>query len=82
MQQKPQVKFRHMNASAALEERILQKVAKLERISSKITFCQVTVEQPGQGHHLQGNRFHITIQIGVPGREIVISHEKRDSPLP
>jgi cold shock CspA family protein len=36
--------------------------------------CRVLVEL-GQRHHETGNRFHVRIDLTVPGEEIVVAHE-------
>lgn len=69
-----EITYRHIEASTALEEKIRQRVAKLERFNSRITSCRVIVEAPHQHQH-QGNRFHVRIDITVPGNEIVVSRD-------
>lgn len=75
-----QVTFRNMEASAALEERIRQLVQKLERFSSQIIKCQVVVEAPHHQHHEQGALFDFSLDIAVPGREIIIGHTNTRNP--
>ncbi len=72
-----QITFRHMEASPALEERIRTLVARLEKFSAQIVRCHIVVEGPA-GHHQQGERFAIGVEISVPGRQIVI-HRARPS---
>lgn len=67
-----EVTFRHMEPSPAAEARIAEKVAKLEQIYSQITRCHVVIEAPHE-HHRQGKLFHVTLDITVPGSEIVIN---------
>ena len=66
-----QITFRHMDTSEALEAKIREKVATLERFADHITSCRVTVESPHQ-HHQQGNLFNIKVDITLPGNEIVV----------
>jgi ribosome-associated translation inhibitor RaiA len=74
MQQEPQITFRHMEVSPAVEARILDEIAALERYFERITSCRVVVEAPHK-HHQHGRGFHITIDLHVPGKEIVVNHE-------
>lgn len=67
-----EVTFRHMEPSAAAEARIAEKVAKLEQFYSQITRCQVVVEAPHE-HSRQGKLFHVSIDITVPGGELLIT---------
>jgi ribosome-associated translation inhibitor RaiA len=66
-----QVTFRHMEPSAAVEARIRDEAAALDRYFSRITSCRVVVEAPGR----RGKGFHISIDIGVPGSEIAVNHD-------
>ena len=69
-----QITFRHMEVSPAVEARISDEVAALERYFERITSCRVVVEAPHQ-HHQRGRGFHVSINLHVPGREIVVNHE-------
>lgn len=69
-----QITFRGMAASDALRESIEQHVAKLERFSSNIISCHVTVEQLERSHR-KGNRFNMHVQLQVPGQDIHVSND-------
>ena len=75
MQVPLQITFRHMDASPALEARIRQRAEELEQFSERITACRVTVECRHQ-HKRQGNLFAVTIDMVLPGREIVVGRER------
>lgn len=68
------ITFRHMEPSAALSARIEAEAAKLETFFDRITSCRVTVEAPHR-HHKWGDHFHVRIELGVPGTELVVSRE-------
>jgi ribosomal subunit interface protein len=70
-----QIRFHNMAASAAIEARVRERVARLERFSDGIVSCRVTVEAPHKQPHR--STVGITIDIGVPGREIVVKRELR-----
>lgn len=69
-----QITIRDVEHSAALETHIREKAKKLEEFCSHITSCRVVVEEPHRHHH-QGKQFGVRIDIGVPGREIVVNHD-------
>ncbi len=73
-----QVTFRGFPHSEAMENRIREKVQKLERYYDKITSCRVMVERTHHKHH-KGDLYHVRIDLTVPGKEIVISREHHDN---
>ncbi|MGJ0427586.1 HPF/RaiA family ribosome-associated protein [Methylobacter sp.] len=72
-----QITFRGIPHSEAVEARIREKVAKLDRFHSHIMSCRVAVESEHQHHH-QGNQYHIRVDITTPRKELVISREHHD----
>lgn len=78
MQVPVQITFRGMDTSPAVEERILQKVAKLEQYHDRITSCRVVVEAPHKRHH-KGKLYVISIDLTLPGSELVVNSNKRKS---
>lgn len=74
MERPVQITFRDMEPSEAVEIRIREEVAKLETFFDGIIGCHVVVEIPH--HHKQhGNLFHVSIDLSVPGDELVVRHE-------
>lgn len=71
-----QITFRHMDPSAALEARIRELASSLTRFSDRIVSCRVVVSPPGE-HHRAGP-FQITLEISVPGEEIVVGSGETD----
>jgi cold shock CspA family protein/ribosome-associated translation inhibitor RaiA len=67
-----EVTFRNMEEDG-LEEYVRQQVARLERYYSRIMSCRVIVEMLGR--HRRGNLYHVRIDLGVPGEELVVRHE-------
>lgn len=63
-----------MNHSEAVAARIQEEADKLDQYFDRIMSCRVVVEAPHR-HHRRGDAFHIRIELGVPGRELVASHE-------
>ena len=70
----PQVTFRNMDPSEAVEREVLAEAAKLEKYYDRISGCRVLVERPHR-HQRAGSRVHVRIDLTVPGEELVISHE-------
>ncbi len=69
-----QTTFRNMEGSLALAARIQEEADKLERYYDRITSCRVVVEAPHR-HHRHGEPFHVRIELGVPGKQLVVAHE-------
>ena len=70
----PLITFRGLDHSKALEADIRKHIDKLARYYQPIMGCRVLVEF-AQRHHDQGNRFHVRIDLTVPGGEIVVAHD-------
>jgi ribosomal subunit interface protein len=77
MQQPLQITFRDIPASENVEAVIREKAEKLDQYFEKIMTCRVTVESP-HSHNHQGQLYHVTVDITVPGNELVASrsHDK------
>lgn len=75
MQQPLQITFRDIPHSGSVEEVIREKAAKLDQYFEKIMSCRVTIESP-HSHHHQGKLYHVTVDITVPGAELVASRSR------
>jgi ribosome-associated translation inhibitor RaiA len=73
------VTFRHVDPSPALRERIDTLATRLEKFSAQILRCHVVIEAPA-GHHQQGELFHVSVELSVPGRQIVIRRARPNDP--
>jgi ribosomal subunit interface protein len=76
MQRPLEIRFRQMDASPAIEARIREKAAELERFSERITGCRVSVEKDHRHHH-KGNLFRVRVEIDAPGKELAVTHSGR-----
>jgi ribosomal subunit interface protein len=74
MQVPLQITFRHMESSEAVAARIRSRAEDLERFFDRIISCRVVVECR-HPRHQQGNLFHVHVEIGVPGRDIVVGRD-------
>ena len=76
---KPQITIRHMPASQALEDYIVEHATRLSKVHAGIVACRVTVESPPH-HHRQGGHFTATLDISVPGRDVIVNHDHHEDP--
>lgn len=74
METAPQVVFKDIPPSKAIERAILEKIEHLEKFFDRITSCRVVIKSSHRRHE-KGNLFHIQVDLRVPGNELVV---KRD----
>jgi ribosomal subunit interface protein len=74
MQELLQISYRDVDPSAAIEEAIHERAAKLEEFFGRITGCRVVVEAPHRRQH-HGRLYHVRVELAVPGRTIVVNRE-------
>jgi len=67
-----QITFRGMESSPTVDARVREKAQKLEQFFNHITACNVVVEKPHHHGH-KGNAFSVTIDIQVPGTNIIVN---------
>lgn len=73
-----QVTFRDIPHSDAVASHVERRAAKLETFYDRIMRCHVVVEAPHR-HHKHGKRYHVRIDMHVPGRELVVSRNLDDT---
>ena len=72
-----QITFKDMDPSPAIEARIREKAAELERFFAQISRCHVVVTSPHR-HHRKGRLYQVSIHLTLPPRhEITIGREGR-----
>jgi hypothetical protein len=69
------VRFRDMVPSTALEQFIRRWAVKLERTYERIDWGEVVIERPHQHQH-QGQGIRVRLTLGIPGPDVVVSHEQ------
>jgi ribosomal subunit interface protein len=74
-----QITFRNMPHSDAIEAKINEKGAKLDRYFDRIMSCRVVVEESQRRQH-QGKLFSVHIDITVPGKELAVTREENEDP--
>lgn len=72
-----QVTYRGIERSDALDARIRDKTAKLEEFHSHVTSCHVVVEERHR-HHRQGKQFTVSIDLRLPGHEVVLNRDHHE----
>jgi ribosomal subunit interface protein len=73
-----EVTLRDIPDSPAVESRIREKAAKLDRFHSRLMSCRVTVESPQQRKH-QGRLYSVHIDLKVPGGgELVVNRAQHE----
>ena len=78
-----QITFRNIPPSEAIENNVREKAAKLDSLYDGIVSCRVIVEAPHRHHH-KGKAYQVSIDITVPGGEIVVNRapKRLDGPRP
>jgi ribosomal subunit interface protein len=75
--QEPQITYRGMPHSPAMDARIVELAAKLEELHPKITSCRVVVNEADK-RKSKGNLFEVRVDVHVPGREIVATNQRHE----
>ncbi len=70
MQVPLKITFHNMSPSERIEQRIREKVEKLNRFHDQIIGCHVTVELPHKHHH-KGVTFRVNVDLTLPRGEVV-----------
>lgn len=81
MQIEPQVSFRNVNRTDALDSTILEGIEKLTAVHDRITSVRMAVEDQG-GSGTQDHLYRVRIDITIPGAEVVVKETPSDGPHP
>lgn len=75
----PEITFHGIEKSEAIERRVREKVAKLEKHFGRMTRCRVVLEAPNRSPQ-KPKLFQIKIEISLPRRQpVVVTHERSGS---
>jgi ribosomal subunit interface protein len=74
MEQALQITFKEVTSSPAIQARIREHAAELERFHGRIQRCRVVVERPHR-HQRQGSLYAVRIDLAIPGHEIVVGRD-------
>jgi putative sigma-54 modulation protein len=72
-----QLTFRRMAHSDALATHFRRRAERLEHLFDRIISCHIVFELAGH-HHRHGDRYCVSINVGLPGREILVRHAPSD----
>jgi ribosomal subunit interface protein len=69
-----EIEFRNIDRSDFVEDAVRQRCSKLERFAPHVMRCKVTIAAPHRQHN-KGNLYHVSIDLHVPGTEIVVNRD-------
>ena len=69
-----QITFRNLDRSQAVEASVREHAEKLDKYYDRIMSCRVVIEEQHK-HHRRGNHYHVSVDVTVPGAELVASRE-------
>lgn len=75
----PEIAFRNVERTDAVDRRILEGIEKLEKLYPRLTSCRIAVEDRNPGRE-SGRLFRIRIDLGVPGGEVVVTRDPPREP--
>lgn len=73
----PQIIFRHLVPTRSVEKRIEAEIASLAQVSDRLHSCRVMVAPAGEERE-SGNQYHVRVDLGLPGRQLVVGREPGD----
>lgn len=73
----PQITYRGMQHSPAMDARIRELTARLEDFHPKITSCHLVVDELDRSKR-NGNLFNVRVDVHVPGHEIVATRQEHE----
>ncbi len=77
MQTPVELAFKHVEPSEEIRELVREKASHLERFFDGITSCHVYIRAPHKSQR-KGNLYEVTIEVRVPGQELVVHHNQND----
>jgi ribosome-associated translation inhibitor RaiA len=75
-----QITSHDFQLSAAAEQEIRNRAAKLDVSYDRIVRCRVVVEAPVKHHH-QGGPFTVRVHLTVPGSELIVNRQEEEELL-
>ncbi|MEJ2061064.1 MAG: HPF/RaiA family ribosome-associated protein [Gammaproteobacteria bacterium] len=74
MNLEPEITFRDLERSPAIEAKVLERIERLDRYYSKIMGCRVMIEARHRHQH-KGKLYHVRVDVTVPGHQLISSRE-------
>ena len=76
MQRPVSITYRFVDPSPSLRAHVQTQAAKLDAIFPRLVSCRVVLE--GDDKHKHGDRYHVRIDLAVPGTELVVTRNAPD----
>lgn len=73
-----QITARDISMTPTIEQRVREKVNKLENFYARILGCRVLIESPHRSNH-KGNLYNVRVRLTVPGGELVVKREPSEN---
>lgn len=68
------ITYRDMDSSESVDYVVREQLEKLERHCPALISCRVVIAAP-KGRHQHGEHFHVTVDLTMPGHEIVADRD-------
>lgn len=81
MQIEPEVSFRNVRRTDALDREILEGIEKLGTVHDRITSVRMALEDQ-RGTGIQDHLYRVRIEITIPGGEVVVKETPGEGPHP
>lgn len=78
MPDKLQITYKDFPAPLLADERIRERMDRLEKIFPRIVSCRVVAEELDTRPH-KGKLYHLRIDVSVPGAELVVNRSQHDN---
>lgn len=78
MQLSPEITFRGLESTPAIEGKVRERVERLNRFYSRIMGCRVVIESHHR-HQNKGKLYHVRVAVTVPGGELVVSRDPKEN---
>lgn len=72
-----EITWHNMKPARHVEQRVSQRVRRLEKFFGRITCCHVVVEAPHQRRRT-GNQYEVRLEVSVPGGELSVNRRPGD----
>lgn len=73
-----QITARDITITPSIEQRVREKVKKLENFYNRILGCRILIESPHRSNH-KGNLYNVRIRLTIPGGELIVKREPSEN---
>lgn len=79
MESPVQITWDDVPKTHAVEDLIRRKAAELERYFDRIVGCRISLRAPHRHSRTNGEYYHVTLEVSVPGSDVVVGKDPGDS---